>query len=103
MTEITPAIVKEFEDRMHLDGDEGENLLRILKASNEDLTRICGDYDIQTHEVFKELVFERSRYAYNDALEYFYTNFLTQINNLNLGKALESNVAEGEPNATTQV
>jgi hypothetical protein len=52
--------------------------------------RICGNYDITTHEVFKELVFERARYAYNDALEYFYTNFLTALNNLNLDKALDS-------------
>lgn len=85
---ITEAIVNEFMTRMHLDDDEDGNLERILKASNADLRRICGDYEL-TDEVFKELVFERSRYAYNDALEYFHTNFLTQINNLNLSKALE--------------
>jgi len=85
---ITGDILQEFKDRMHLDDDEDGNLLRILKASNDDLIRICGEYDIRTHEVFKELVFERSRYVYNDALEYFYTNFLTQINNLNLSRAL---------------
>ncbi|WP_144940124.1 hypothetical protein [Paenibacillus sp. 32O-W] len=86
---ITQEIVEEFKLRMHLDGDEDGNLARILKASHADLTRICGDYDL-TDEVFKELVFERSRYAYNDALEYFYTNFLTQINNLMVAKALET-------------
>lgn len=89
---ITQEIVEEFKSRMHLDDDEDGNLLRILKASHEDLIRICGDYDIGSDGVFKELVFERSRYAYNDALEYFYTNFLTQINNLNLSKALEGDV-----------
>lgn len=93
---ITPDIVKEFKDRMHLDDDEDGNLLRILKASHADLIRICGGYDISSDEVFKELVFERSRYAYNDALEYFYTNFLTQINNLNLSKALEGDDNETE-------
>lgn len=89
MSAITQEIVEEFMLRMHLDYDEDGNLERILKASYADLLRICGDYDL-TDETFKELVFERSRYAYNDALEYFYTNFLTQINNLNLSKALES-------------
>ena len=84
---------------MHLDDEEDGNLTRILKASCEDLTKICGDYDINSDERFKELVFERSRYVYNDALEYFYTNFLTQINNLNLGKALEDIVIEGDLNA----
>lgn len=92
---ITPEILQEFKDRMHLDDDENGNLLRILKASHADLIKICGDYDIED-ERFKELVFERSRYAYNDALEYFYTNFLTQINNLNLGNALGEIKLEGD-------
>lgn len=97
---ITTEILQEFKERMHLDGDEDSNLLRILKASTEDLVRICGDYDINNHEVFKELVFERSRYVYNDALEYFYTNFLTQINNLSINKALEEIVSEDSTDAT---
>lgn len=100
---ITPEVLKEFKERMHLDDGEDDNLLRILKASNDDLIVICGSYDIGTNERFKELVFERSRYAYNDALEYFYTNFLTQINNLNLGKALESINVEGDSDATAEI
>ena len=92
---ITPEIVTEFMTRMRLDDAEDGNLERILKASYSDLRRICGDYEI-SDDVFKELVFERSRYAYNDALEYFYTNFLTQINNLNIGKALEGDPDEAE-------
>lgn len=92
---ITPEILKQFMGRMHLDDEEDGNLVRILKASYNDLRRICGEYEL-TDEVFKELVFERSRYAYNDALEYFYTNFLIQINNLNLSKALEGESDAGE-------
>lgn len=97
---ITPEILQEFKDRMHLNDDEDRNLMRILKASNADLMKICGEYDIHIDERFKELVFERSRYAYNDALEYFYNNFITQINNLNLAKVLESIKLEGDSNAT---
>jgi len=81
---------------MHLDDGEDANLTRILKASHDDLISICGVHDM-SDERFKELVFERSRYAYNDALEYFHTNFLTQINNLNLSNALRS--IEGDPDA----
>ncbi|MNP65635.1 hypothetical protein D3C76_1612410 [compost metagenome] len=80
--------------RMHLDYDEGGNLQRILQASHDDLRRICGDYTIED-STFKELVFERSRYAYNDALEYFHGNFLTQINNLMLSKVLEGEEEDG--------
>jgi hypothetical protein len=83
-------MLNEFKQRMHFDGDhEDENLLRILNASVADLTRVCGNYDVNTDEVFKELVFERSRYVYNDALEYFNANFLNQINSLAMAKAFE--------------
>ncbi len=85
---VTPDIIDEFKDRMHLGNFEDENLERILKASVQDLRSICGDYDLKD-ETFKELVFERSRYAYNDALEYFEENFLTRINSLSMRKVLE--------------
>jgi hypothetical protein len=98
---ITPEILKEFKDRMKLGDEEDENLIRILSASNKSLVRICGDYDINQDEEFKELVFERARYVYNDALEYFQTNFLTQINDLRIAKTLEEiPLEEGDPDAT---
>lgn len=90
---ITETIVTEFMKRMHLDDSEDGNLQRILHASYDDLRRICGDYTLMD-STFKELVFERSRYAYNDALEYFHSNFLTQINNLMLDKVMESEEVE---------
>lgn len=98
---ITPEILMEFKMRMHLEGNEDANLTRILISSEKELIRVCGDYDIQLDEVFKELVFERSRYAYNDALEYFTKNFLTEINSLGMEKALEQIV--GDPIATIQI
>lgn len=85
---ITLDILDEFKQRMHLEGDEDKYLIRILTASNLELIRMCGDYDITTNEIFKELVFERSRYAYNDALEYFNKNFSTEIFNLGMDYAL---------------
>jgi hypothetical protein len=97
MSVITPEILKQFKDRMHLGDHEDDNLSRILSASNDALIRDCGEYDIATDETFKELVFERSRYVYNDALEYFNTNFLSQINSLGIAKALEEIILEGDP------
>lgn len=84
---ITPGILEEFKERMHLGDFEDDNLKRILKSSYEDLRLICGDYNL-TDDTFKELVFERARYVYNDALEYFEENFLTRINTLAMRKAL---------------
>lgn len=93
-------IVSQFKERMHLSDHEDKNLERILTASNDSLIRDCGEYDINTDEAFKELVFERSRYVYNDALEYFNTNFLNQINSLGVAKALEEIILDGEKDAT---
>lgn len=89
MDVISQKLLIEFKDRMKIGSDEDDNLTRILKASVEDLQDVCGDYDINTSERFKELVFERSRYAYNDVLEYFDENFLSQIVKLSLAKAME--------------
>jgi len=97
---ITGEILIEFKERMHLGDEEDSNLFRILSASNAELKRICGEYDVVADETFKELVFERSRYVYNDALEYFNTNFLSQINSLGIAKALEEIVLEGDADAT---
>ncbi|ASN72257.1 hypothetical protein 3F8_12 [uncultured Caudovirales phage] len=93
---ISIEILQEFKDRMRLGDDEDDNLKRILSTSNKALLRVCGDYDIDNDEEFKELVFERSRYVYNDALEYFDKNFLSQINSLGIDKALEEIKLDGD-------
>lgn len=93
---ISNEILQQFKDRMHLGDEENDNLKRILSTSNKALLRVCGNYDINNDEEFKELVFERSRYVYNDALEYFDKNFLSQINSLSIEKALEEIKVDGE-------
>jgi hypothetical protein len=91
---ITPEVLQQFKDRMHLGDFEDENLINILSASEKELLRVCGPYDIQSDEAFRELVLERSRYVYNDALEYFHVNFLHQVNSLGIEKALEEFVSD---------
>ncbi|PEL43245.1 hypothetical protein CN605_19460 [Bacillus toyonensis] len=93
---ISVETLQEFKDRMHLGDEEDDNLKRILSTSNKALLRVCGDYDIDNDEEFKELVFERSRYVYNDAIEYFDKNFLSQINSLGIDKALEEIKLDGD-------
>lgn len=95
-TVILNEILQEFKDRMHLGDEEDDNLKRILSTSNKALLRACGNYDLNKDEEFKELVFERSRYVYNDALEYFDKNFLSQINSLGIDKALEEIKLDGD-------
>ncbi|MEB1809031.1 MAG: hypothetical protein LPK26_17375 [Bacillaceae bacterium] len=91
---ITDEILTEFKERMHLEDHEDENLRRILSASLKALKRLIPGAEINEDEEFKELVFERSRYVYNDALEYFNKNFLNNITSLQIDKALEGDSDE---------
>lgn len=93
---ISDEILQDFKERMRLGDEEDHNLRRILFTSNKALLRVCGDYEITNDEEFKELVFERSRYVYNDALEYFDKNFLSHINSLSIDKALEEIKLDGD-------
>jgi hypothetical protein len=97
---ISNEVLQEFKDRMHLGDEEDDNLKRILSASHQALKTFCGDYDINTDDAFKELIFERSRYVYNDALEFFNSNFLSEINSLAINKALEEIVLEVDSDAS---
>ena len=71
---ITDQIITEFKDRMRIGNYEDDNLQRILEASEQDLIIKCGEFNISSHPVFRELVFERARYVYMTL-----SNFLTQI------------------------
>jgi len=82
---------------MHIShSSEDDNIKRLLSFSIADLQGKCGHFDIEKDGRAKELVFERTRYAYNDALEYFNDNFLSQINSLGLSIALK----ESDPDAS---
>lgn len=92
---VTPQLIEEFKERMHIThGAEDDNLKRLLSFSIADLQDKCGFFDVEENERAKELVFERTRYSYNDALEFFNDNFLSQINSLGLSLAMQE---EGEP------
>ena len=85
MQEITPELLAEFKARMHIThGAEDDNLKRILSFSISALKRDCGEFDVNVNETGKELVFERTRYVYNDSLEFFNDNFLSQINSFSI-------------------
>lgn len=83
--EITPGLVEEFKDRMHIfHSAEDGNLERHLRNSAVAIRRMVGDVDIEKNFEARELVIERARYAYNDSLEFFEDNFLGQITSLGL-------------------
>ena len=82
---ISDDILKEFKSRMRISHSiEDDNLISILNMSYEDVKARCGTFDIDKHTRGRELVFERSRYVYNDSLEFFEDNFLSEITSIGL-------------------
>lgn len=71
---------------------EDDNLKELLSFSIAFVESKIGDFDIDDNEKARELVFERTRYAYNDAVEYFEDNFLSEIISLSLEMAGDEDV-----------
>lgn len=92
---ITDDLLEEFKNRMHIFHDgEDDNLKQLLSFSIAFVESKIGKFDIEKHIKAKELIFERTRYAYNDALEYFEDNFLSEIISLSLEMAGDDDVEE---------
>ncbi|WP_241475479.1 phage gp6-like head-tail connector protein [Priestia flexa] len=83
--DITEEVLTLFKERMHITHSSEDNTLKeLLQASYEDIKSKCGVFAIDTSYRGRELVFERTRYVYNDAIEYFDTNFLSMINSFSI-------------------
>lgn len=88
------ANLNSFKQRMRIstnDSDELANLTDMLIASYTSILRLVGVPDASDPEV-KELIFERSRYTYNDALDEFKENYKQNIRDVFL--ANQSSVDE---------
>lgn len=84
--------LNEFKQRMRISHSvEDNNLKNILEMSYVDIQARCGEFDINKYKRGRELVFERSRYVYNDSLEFFEDNFLSEITSIGLELAGEFN------------
>ncbi|EJC5195988.1 phage gp6-like head-tail connector protein [Listeria monocytogenes] len=81
--EVSDTLLKTFKERMHIFHDsEDSNLKQLLSFSIADLQDKCGVFNVDEHDRARELVIERTRYAYNDAIEFFDENFQAQITSL---------------------
>lgn len=77
---ITSTHVEEFKNRNRIFYNmEDERIKRDLELSFDDIQAKCGVFDIEQNNVGKELVYERTRYVFNDKLEEFHDNFLSNI------------------------
>ncbi|OFQ11062.1 hypothetical protein HMPREF2953_03705 [Staphylococcus sp. HMSC072E01] len=77
---ITQNHVKEMKRRLKIFHKfEDEHIQSLLEQSYEDIKYRCQEFDMNENNRGAELVYERTRYAYNDSLEFFHDNFLGQI------------------------
>lgn len=74
------VFIDEFKERFrifHL--SEDESIGKQLESGLADIKSIIGEFNPTKYEKGKELVYERTRYLRNEALEYFYDNFQVMI------------------------
>lgn len=82
-------LLTEFKNRMHISHSaEDANLLMIIKASVDDIKHKCSLATLEDNNRAIELVLERSRYVYNDSVEFFDENFRSQLTSVGLESVL---------------
>nr|DAV03193.1 MAG TPA: Head Tail Connector Protein [Caudoviricetes sp.] len=73
-----------FKERMKIFHDaEDANLSRMLTSSEKAIIDLTDSFDTSDSRV-EELILERSRYLYNDQVEFFFANFQGEILELSL-------------------
>lgn len=78
-TEVTDDHVGQLKERLHIThSTEDKRLKSMIVASYAAIQASTGLFSIDDVRGF-ELVLERCRYAYNDSVEYFEDNFLSQL------------------------
>ncbi|ASN69329.1 hypothetical protein 10S14_7 [uncultured Caudovirales phage] len=77
---ITDTHVEEFKNRNRIFYDMEDGRIKSdLEMSYEDIKSKCGGFDMNQASLGRELVYERTRYVFNDKLEEFHNNFLSSI------------------------
>ena len=91
------SLLKLFKQRMRIGYDtDDENLKAILESSVSAIEKLTGSDDL-TDPAIRELVIERSRYVYNDSLEFFYDNFINDLGTASIAN-LKKAVTDDEAN-----
>ncbi|PCF54109.1 phage head-tail adapter protein [Staphylococcus delphini] len=85
MKDITTGLLKEFKSYAKVSHDsEDEFLMNLLKKSYSNLESRFGEFDIYVNLEGQDLVFARTRYAYEDLTEYFNDNYRDDLINFGL-------------------
>ncbi|MCD9065988.1 phage head-tail adapter protein [Staphylococcus pasteuri] len=95
MESITDDLLSEFKDYTKISHDtEDEYLKNLLKKSYSNLVSRFGEFNIYEDLEGQDLVFARSRYAYEDLLEYFNDNYQDDLINFGLNNVTGSGTNE---------
>lgn len=82
---ITNEILQDFKQRLRIThSSEDIMITSLLNQSHADIQHKCGHFNLDENIRGKELVIERTRYAYHDAIEYFDERFVHQIHSLGI-------------------
>lgn len=91
MENITDDLLIEFKHYTKISHDtEDEYLKNLLKKSYSNLVSRFGEFDIYENLEGQDLVFARSRYAYEDLLEYFNDNYQDDLISFGLNNVIGS-------------
>lgn len=101
-TDAMEKLLTDFKNSMHISHkSEDGSLKELLSYSIAYVEDKCGNFEIDGESNYdkraRELVINRTRYAYNEALEYFEDNFLSEIISLGIdivGESEGDDVAE---------
>ncbi|MEB7433340.1 phage head-tail adapter protein [Bacillus sp. JR_15] len=95
MENITDDLLSEFKDYTKISHDtEDEYLKNLLKKSYSNLVSRFGEFNIYEDLEGQDLVFARSRYAYEDLLEYFNDNYQDDLISFGLNNVTGSGTNE---------
>lgn len=84
--------IKSYKSRFRIfHSSEDDEIGQQLEDSFSDIKSLIGEFDPKKFSKGKELVFERTRYLRNEALEYFYENFQTMIMDASIDLVGEKN------------
>lgn len=77
--------LESFKERMLIFNDSrDDDIKRMLATSFQRIESLIGDYDENNNLKFIDLVFNRTRYDFNDQVEFFEDNFQHVILDLSL-------------------
>lgn len=81
-------LLPELKARLRITHNSEDIILKsMLEDSSYDIKVKCGNYEPENRQA-RELILERTRYVYNDSLEFFDKNFSSQLSSLALSLAL---------------